>query len=118
MSYWDISDGSSAIDTGTEYEVAGGNFIIPDGSAVLAMPDEAKWEKDFTNNEYVQIRWVVLKPEQFANQKVFQKLWIEDDDPKAKDPVKMVLAGLLLLTEGRHGGNGKPVRHYSRANGG
>ncbi len=111
MSFWSLSDGSSATDTGTEYEVGGSIETIPDGSSVLAMPDEAKWSMDRANNEYVQIRWVVLKPEQFANQKIFQKLWITDDDPKAKDPVKKRDKAMRMLMAIDANAGGKLARN-------
>ena len=48
MSFWDLSDGANAADEkSTEYEIpSGGNLDpIPDGSSVLAMIDEAKWDQ-------------------------------------------------------------------------
>jgi len=88
MSFWDLSDGDTAANTSTEYEIPGGNMEpIPDGSSVLAMIDEAKWDsKD--GNDYVSLRWTVLAPDEFKNRKVFHKLWVTDDDPQAKDPAK------------------------------
>ena len=85
MSFWDLSDGGSAADTGTEYEQPSGNLEpIPDGSSVLAMIDEAKWdERD--DADYISLRWSVLSPDEYKNRKVFQKLWVTDDDPNAKD---------------------------------
>jgi hypothetical protein len=85
MSFWDLSDGGTAADTETEYEIPSGSLEpIPDGSSVLAMIDEAKWdEKD--NAEFISLRWSVLSPDEYKNRKVFQKLWVTDDDPNAKD---------------------------------
>lgn len=89
MSFWDLSDGESATDTGKEFDGGGGNMApIPEGASVMAMPDEAKWAEDRQNNEYLSIRWRVMKPEAYANRVIFQKLWISDDDPRAKDPAK------------------------------
>lgn len=88
--FWDLSDGSNAADSKqTEYEIPGGGNMdpIPDGSSVLAMIDEAKWDsKD--DAEYVSLRWTVLSPDEYKNRKVFQKLWVTDDDPKAEDADK------------------------------
>lgn len=83
--FWGLSDGGSAADTGNEYEQPSGNLDpIPDGSSVLAMIDEAKWdEKD--GADYISLRWSVLSPDEYKNRKVFQKLWVTDDDPNAKD---------------------------------
>lgn len=86
--FWDLSDGGSAADTGAEYEVPGGNMEpIPDGSSVLAMIDEAKWDER-NEAEYISLRWSVLSPDEYKNRKIFQKLWVTDDDPGVKDAVK------------------------------
>jgi len=83
--FWGLSDGGSAADTGTEYEQPSGNLEpIPDGSSVLAMIDEAKWDEK-EDADYISLRWSVLSPDEYKNRKVFQKLWVTDDDPNAKD---------------------------------
>lgn len=81
MGFWDLSDNSSAKDTGAEYEVPGGNLEpIPAGSSVLAMIDEAKWD-DKDGAEYISLRWSVMAPEQYKNRKIFHKLWASDLEP-------------------------------------
>jgi hypothetical protein len=87
MSFWDLSDGGTAVDTDKEYEIPSGNMEpIPDGSSVLAMIDEAKWDKPRDGYaEFVSLRWSVLAPDEYKNRKIFQKLWVTDDDPNAKD---------------------------------
>jgi hypothetical protein len=89
MSFWDLSDGGNAADTGTDFEIPGGGNMdpIPDGSSVLAMIDEAKWSKK-DEAEFISLRWTVLSPDEYKNRKVFQKLWVTDDDPSAKDADK------------------------------
>jgi hypothetical protein len=83
--FWGLSDGGTAKDTGTEYEIPGGNMEpIPDDSSVLAMIDEAKWaDKEYAR--YISLRWSVISPVEFKNRKIFQKLWVTSDDPMAKD---------------------------------
>lgn len=89
MSFWDLSDGESAKDTGAEYEIPGGNLDpIPDNSNVLAIIDEAKWEKTSDGDEFLKLRWSVLDPKPYANRKIFHKLWVTDFDPNAKDKDK------------------------------
>ena len=84
--FWDMADGESAATGEKEYQSPTGGFkIIPDGSSVLAMIDEAGWETDDANNEFIKLRWSVLEPEEFANGKIAQKMWVTDDDPNAKD---------------------------------
>ncbi len=86
MGFWDLSDGETAANTGTEYEVPSGNMDpIPAGSSVLAMIDECKWEMKPTGEEFISARWTVLAPEQYKNRKVFHKMWVLDMDPSAKD---------------------------------
>lgn len=89
MSFWDLSDGGTAADTGAEYEIPGGNMDpIPEGSSVLAAPDEVKWETKDTGERYISLRWSVLSPEEYKNRKVFHKLWVTDLEPGAKDQAK------------------------------
>ena len=86
MSFWDLSTGETAANTGTEYEVPSGNIEpIPAGSSVLAMIDEIKWDRKPSGEEFILARWTVLAPEQYKNRKVFHKLWVTDADPGAKD---------------------------------
>ncbi len=86
--FWETSDGES-LGNEKEFDGGGGGFeLIPDGSSVLAMPDEAAWDETKNGDRFIKIRWNVVKPEEFANRKVFQKLWVLDDDPNAKDPAK------------------------------
>lgn len=89
MSFWDLNDGTSAAETAeTEFEIAGGDMSpIPNGSSVLALIDEAKWENK-EGADYINLRWTVLAPDEYKNRKVFQKLWVADDDPNAKDASK------------------------------
>mgnify|MGYP005988194959 CR=1 FL=1 len=85
MSFWNTSEGESVADTGTEFDAGGGNMEpIPNNTDVMAAIDEAKWDnKD--GNEYISLRWSVLKPEAYINRKVFQKLWVKDLDPSAAE---------------------------------
>ena len=87
MSFWDLSTGDTAANTGKEYEVPGGNMEpIPAGSSVLAMIDEIKWDKKQGSfEEFISARWTVLAPDEYKNRKVFHKLWVMDLDPQAKD---------------------------------
>lgn len=91
MSFWDLSDGETAATGEKEYEQPSGNLEpIPDGSSVMAIIDEAKWsETQNENAEYISLRWSVTGPEEYMNRKVFQKLWVTDDDPNTKDAGKM-----------------------------
>ena len=87
MSFWNTSTGETAYTNETEYDAGGGNFEpLPDGSSVLATIDKVKWETVFEGyQKYINIQWTILEPEPYRNRKVFQKLWVADLDPNAKD---------------------------------
>lgn len=88
--FWNLSDGEDVTQNASgSFDAGGGNMMpIPNDTSVLAAIDEAKWDKDGVGNRFISLRWAVLQPEEFENRKVFQKLWVLDDEPKAKDPVK------------------------------
>lgn len=90
--FWNTSTGESAVtEATTSFDAGTGNDFepIPAGTKVLAMPEAAKWRtvKDSVE-EYVEITWVILKPEAYQNRKIFHKLWVRDLDPNAKDTDK------------------------------
>lgn len=89
--FWTTSDNDDATRVGNEYDAGGGNFEpLPDGSVILAMPEEAKWEtvRD-RSEEYIGLKWTVLAPKEYANRKINQKLFVTDDDPNVTDRKKM-----------------------------
>lgn len=91
MSFWNTSDGTSAVSNSTSFEIEGGGDLspIPAGTKVLAIVEMAskRTVKD-SIEEYAEIKWAVLKPEIYKNRKIFQKVWCYDLDPSAKDPTK------------------------------
>jgi len=90
MSFWGLSNGDDAKETGKQFDGGGGGMeLIPDGSNVLAAIDDAKWDTDRDGYEYINLRWRVQQPEAFANRVVFHKVWVSDDKPKSKDPQKV-----------------------------
>lgn len=112
--FWNLSDGTQA-ETSDEYEAPQGGGVIPDNTNVVALIDEAKWETRQTDSkEYLSVRYNVLEPADFAGRKVFQKLWLTDDDPNAKNPnkkrdnAKRMLMALYGIT-GATPPSGKPT---------
>ena len=89
--FWGLSScGDATEDVSTSYEVASGSFdAFPEGTKLLAMVTDAEWRKnDQTGLENLSLTWTVVKPEEVANRKVFQSLWLTDLQPEAKDPEK------------------------------
>lgn len=90
MGFWDMSDGNSAVTDEKEFDGGGGNFDpIPDGSSLLAFIEKAQWAETKDQDRYLEVTWVIEQPEEFVNRRIFQKLWILDDDPNVKDADKM-----------------------------
>lgn len=89
--FWGLSTGETATeDVSTSYEVASGSFdAFPEGTKLLAMVTDAEWRvNDQSGLENLSLTWTVTKPEEVANRKVFQSLWLTDLQPEAKDPEK------------------------------
>ena len=102
MSFWSNSEGEdlSKTEVAKEYEAPGGGDMapIPDGSTVRALIKEASWaEKKEGGDRHIKIRWDVTAPASVARRVVFQKLWVLDDDPNAKDPAKKRDNALKML---------------------
>jgi len=91
MSFWNTSDGELATQTGGNYEAPTGNSEpIPDNSSVKAVISSAQWKSPRDNDsvEYVELEWQVVEPAEYVNRKIWQKLFVDDFDPKVADPVK------------------------------
>jgi hypothetical protein len=81
--FWKLSDGGD-VEATDNFDAGGGKIeVIPEGTQVLAAIDEAKWDRTDDGDKYISIRWTVLQPEELANRKVFQKLWVDDFEPAA-----------------------------------
>jgi hypothetical protein len=91
MSFWSTSSGENLASQTKEQAQAytpPTNDLepIPGKSKVRAFVKEAGWDKNQNGDRYVKLRWDVTKPDVYAKRVVFQKLWVKDPDPNAKDP--------------------------------
>lgn len=88
-SFWNIDapkDGN--------FETGGGDMTpIPKNTSVLAAPDEAKWD-EYDGDRFISIRWAVMAPAEYKNRKIFQKIRVEDSDPKKQEKAKRMLAAI------------------------
>ncbi len=116
MSFWALSDGGNANETGNTFDAGGGDFSpIPKGTSVLALIDEVAWNV-YNDTETCQVKYSVLKPEAYQGRIVRQKLWLTDDDPNAKDKAakRDKAKKMLMALDGNAGGKlgkitGKPT---------
>lgn len=115
MSFWNTSSGDNAAENAsTEYDVGGGFEIIPDKSMVICEVDQAGWAQDDSFNNFISLRWSVVKPEALAGTKIFHKLWVEDPDPRAKDADKKRDKALNMLAAIDANCGGKLARKGTR----
>ncbi len=103
MNFWSTSDGGSAAQSATgEYEAPSTEYEpIPHGTQCVALIDEAAWvvpDRGFTAGvEHIKLRWSVLEPSEYEGRKIFQKLYVSDLDPKAKNPANKRDTALKIL---------------------
>jgi len=91
--FWNLSDNTTPEATGS-FEMGGGQMEpIPNGTECLAVIDEAKIDA-YDGQEYISLRWNVLKGEEYKNRKIFHKVKVFDLDPKVSDKAKRMLANI------------------------
>lgn len=98
--FWQLSDGTKP-EQKTSFD-ASGNEPLPDNTDVLAFIEEAGWKAGFDHApDVIQLRWSILKPEQYKGRKIFQKLKVAEADPKVSDKAKRMLMAIDANAGGR-----------------
>lgn len=92
MSFFTQSNGQAVKSTG-DFENGGNMAPIPEGTQVMAVIDEAKWDT-YQNESYISLRWSIAKPQEYANRKIFQKVKVMDTDPAKRDKALLMLAAI------------------------
>ena len=88
-SFWNIDAPKDG-----KFETGGGDMTpIPSNTSVLAAPDEAKWD-EYGGDRYISLRWAIMAPAEYKNRKLFQKIRVEDADPKKQEKAKRMLAAI------------------------
>ena len=91
MSFWQKQDGS-AVETSTTFESGGGEITpIPNNTALIGAIEEAKWS-EYQGESYINLKWRVMRPAEYANRVLFQKLKVFS--PKQGDKAKQMLAAI------------------------
>ena len=92
MSFFTLSDGTQATSiNGKTEEVATGFENIPAGSIVIGKANEAKWD-NYNGVDTIKIKWQIVGKE-YTGRILFQKLAVEDLDPKKRDrAINMLMA--------------------------
>ncbi len=91
MSFWQKQDGSQ-IESTTTFEAGGGDIQpIPNNTALIAAIEEAKWA-EYEGERYINLKWRVMRPADYANRVIFQKLKVfsEKQGDKAKQMLRAI----------------------------
>ena len=92
MSFFTTSD-NKTLGATASFEMGGGSFEpIPSNTQLKVMIDEAKWD-EYENVFYISLRWNILDGE-FQGRKIYQKVKVNDPDPKKKDRQLSMLAAI------------------------
>ena len=92
MSFFKLSTGQTAQSDGN-FDAGGGNLDpIPEGSKLRTIITEAKWA-EYQGDRYINLRHDVADGE-FKKRVIFQKIRVEDADPKKRDKALMMLAAI------------------------
>ena len=91
MSFWQKQDGS-AVESSTTFDSGGGEITpIPNNTALIGAIEEAKWS-EYQGEHYINLKWRVMRPAEYANRVLFQKLKVFS--PKQGDKAKQMLAAI------------------------
>ncbi len=91
MSFWQKQDGS-AVENTSSFEMGGGDIKpIPNNTALIAAIEEAKWA-EYDGEHYINLKWRVMRPADYANRVIFQKLKVfsEKQGDKAKQMLRAI----------------------------
>lgn len=98
MSFFTLSTGEKA-QSNTSFEIQGGESKpIPAGSILLAVVTEAKWE-EYEGSWHIKLRWDVVGQD-YNKRVIFQKIQVEQEDPKKRDKALMMLMAIDANTGG------------------
>lgn len=98
--FWNTSDGQSAQTNDGKFEMGGGDLPpIPDGTSVLAVAEEAK-NNEYQGDTYINVKWRISKPQEYANRVIFQKVRAYDSDTNRADKAKRMLAAIASNSGG------------------
>jgi hypothetical protein len=81
------------VEVSKEFDMGGGDFDpIPNNTLVKAMIENAEWSS-YEGSDYINIKWSVLGGD-YNNRKLFQKIRVQDDDPKKAEKALRMLAAI------------------------
>lgn len=100
MSFWATADGGNAQQNDGKFEMGGDALApIPEDTSVLGIAEEAK-NSEYQGDEYINIKWRISKPAEYANRVIFQKVRAYEADAQKADKAKRMLAAIAANAGG------------------
>lgn len=88
-------------DTTGNFEMGGGEIApIPEGTQVLAAAEEAK-NSEYDGARFINIKWRVAQPAEYANRVIFQKVRCYDLDASKAQKGKQMLFAIATNAGGK-----------------
>ena len=89
MSFWANEETGQVPEKREEMDLGGARELIPGGTVAEAVIEDGSWQDigrdDPSKGQCINLAWSIVQPEQLRGRKVFQKLYITDPNPYAKD---------------------------------
>lgn len=95
MSFFTTSTGDNLAQNNTgSFSIGGDDFApIPKDTRVLAVCEEAKIS-EYQGDRYINLKWGIAQPKEYANRKIFQKVQVFATDATKRDKALRMLAAI------------------------
>lgn len=95
MSFFTTSTGDNLAQNNTgSFSMGGDDFApIPKDTRVLAVCEEAKIS-EYQGGRYINLKWGIAQPKEYANRKIFQKVQVFATDSTKRDKALRMLAAI------------------------
>lgn len=95
MSFFTTSTGDNLAQNNTgSFSMGGDDFApIPKDTRVLAVCEEAKIS-EYQDKRYINLKWKIAQPKEFANRTIFQKIHVFESDSAKRDKALRMLAAI------------------------
>lgn len=87
--------------TATNFEAGGGFELLPEENFLAAIEEIKNESSSYDNSRYINAKWRIVKPEQYANRVFFQKIRVYDADQSKADRAKQMLAAMAVNAGGK-----------------
>lgn len=87
--------------TATSFEAGGAFELLPEENFLAAIEEIKNETSAFDNSRFINAKWRIMKPEQYANRVFFQKVRVYDADQSKADRAKQMLSAMAVNAGGK-----------------